>query len=67
MKDVVSGLLDIITPLAIIGILVSAIGMYLSTEEHNRERFKKSLISISIVTIIAFMAQGIIKWLEVKF
>lgn len=65
--EVISGLLSIVTPLAVIGILVTAAGMYLSQEEHSRDRFKKALISIVVITIICFMAQGIITWLDQKF
>lgn len=66
-NDVVGGLLGLITPLAVIGILVSAAGIYLSQEEHTRDKFKKGLVSMIIITIIAFMAQGIIAWLDTKF
>ncbi|WP_131924225.1 TrbC/VirB2 family protein [Hazenella coriacea] len=66
-NDVIKGLLSIVTPLAVIGILVTAAGMYLSQEEHSRDRFKKALISIVVITIVCFMAQGIITWIGQSF
>jgi hypothetical protein len=66
-NSVFSGLLSLVTPLAAIGIVVSALGMYLSTEEHNRDKFKKALISTIIITIICFIAKGMILWLESQF
>lgn len=66
-NDVIAGLLKIVTPLAVIGILVTSAGMYLSTEEHNRDKFKKALISIICITIVCFMAKGIIGWIDQRF
>lgn len=66
-NDVVKGLLSLVTPLAVISIIIAACGMYVSHEEHTREKFKKALIATVIITAIAFMAETIIGWLDTKF
>lgn len=65
--SVLTGILKVVTPLAAISIIVCSIGMYLTTEEHARDRWKRYMIFSGVITAVCFMAQGIVAWIQSSF
>ncbi|SFI68190.1 TrbC/VirB2 family protein [Thermoflavimicrobium dichotomicum] len=63
-QDVVGGMLKLITPIAIVGIIITGLGALLSTDENSKTKFKQGLIWTVAATAVCFLAQGIVTWIQ---
>ncbi|MED4587867.1 hypothetical protein [Priestia flexa] len=65
--SVVSGLLDIAAPMAIIALIICCIGAWVVGDESAKSGFKKGIWFTAFVAIICFSAPSIIKWISSTF
>lgn len=63
-KDIVGGLSGIVAPIATLAFIGLGIAAMLSTDEHQRQKFKSGLWWTGLAAIIAFSAGTIVEWLE---
>ncbi len=64
IKDVVGGFSMIVAPIATLAFIGLAIAAMMSTDEHQRQKFKSGLWWTGLAAIIAFSARSIVEWLE---
>lgn len=66
-KEVVDKLLDIATPIATLAFIGLGIAAMMSTDEHQRQKFKSGLWWTGLAVAICFSAKGIVEWLKSSF
>lgn len=66
-ENVVSGLLDIAIPIATLAFIGLGIAAMMSTDEHQRQKFKSGLWWTGLAAAICFSAKGIVTWLSQNF
>lgn len=65
--QIISGLRGIVAPLATIAFIGLGIAAMLSTDEHQRQKFKTGLWWTGLAAIIAFSAETIADWIKGVF
>lgn len=63
-KSIVSGLAGIVAPIATLAFIGLGIAAMMSTDEHQRQKFKSGLWWTGLAAIIAFSAGTIVEWLQ---
>jgi len=63
-SNVVKGLSGIIAPLAVIAFIGLGVAAMMSTDEHQRQKFKTGLWWTGLAAIIAFSAETIVDWIQ---
>lgn len=66
-NDVISGLLNIATPIAILAFMGLGIASMLASDEHARAKLKSGMWWVGAAAALCFMAENIVKWLEKAF
>jgi type IV secretory pathway VirB2 component (pilin) len=65
--DVINGLLNIATPLAVIALIICCIGAWVAGDESAKSGFKRGIWFTAVVAIICFSAPSIIAWINTTF
>jgi|GEM_PF-5156337 len=63
-NQIVSGLRGIVAPLATVAFICLGIAAMMSTDEHQRQKFKTGLWWTGLAAIIAFSAETIADWIK---
>jgi type IV secretory pathway VirB2 component (pilin) len=66
-NNVVTGLLNIATPLAVIALIVCCLGAWIVGDESAKAGFKKGIWFTAFVAIVCFSAPGLIAWINASF
>lgn len=66
-NTVVTGLLKIATPVAVLAFIGLGIASMLASDEHSRAKLKSGMWWVGGAAALCFMAQNIVKWLEGAF
>lgn len=66
-NDVVNGLLNIATPIAVIALIVCCLGAWIVGDESAKAGFKKGIWFTAFIAIVCFSAPGIITWISTTF
>jgi hypothetical protein len=66
-KKVISGLLGIATPIAVLAFIGLGLAAMLASDEHARAKLKSGMWWVGAAAAICFMAQSIVNWLEGAF
>jgi hypothetical protein len=64
---VVTGLLKVATPVAVLAFIGLGIASMLASDEHARAKLKSGMWWVGAAAALCFMAQNIVKWLEDEF
>lgn len=66
-NEVIEGLLGIATPIATLAFIGLGIAAMMSTDEHQRQKFKSGLWWTGLAAAICFLASNIVGWLDKGF
>lgn len=64
LKTIVSGFTSIATPIATLAFIGLGIAAMMSTDEHQRQKFKSGLWWTGLAAIICFSADTIVDWIQ---
>lgn len=64
VNDIVKGFASIAAPIATLAFIGLGIAAMMSTDEHQRQKFKSGLWWTGLAAIIAFSAGTIVDWLQ---
>ncbi|WP_127762721.1 hypothetical protein [Peribacillus asahii] len=65
--SVITGLLNIATPIAVIALIICCLGAWIVGDESAKAGFKKGIWFTAIVAIVCFSAPSIMKWIGTTF
>lgn len=65
--DIIGGFTSIAAPIATLAFIGLAIAAMMSTDEHQRQKFKSGLWWTGIAAVVCFSASSIVKWLDKAF
>jgi hypothetical protein len=66
-NTVVTGLLQIATPVAVLAFIGLGIASMLASDEHSRAKLKSGMWWVGGAAALCFMAQNIVEWLKGAF